>query len=870
MLGGRAASASVEGMTTSAGTASGRPRAAAAAGGAATLSAWLRARSDGELAALLAARPDLATPPPADFAVLSSRVAIKVSVLRALERVDLFCVQVCQVMCLLAPPGGKRAVSVADLIAFCAPGGGGEATATEPAGADLGTAIRAAVARLRNLALVWGPDDHLRLVGAVADTVGDYPLGLGRPVRACLAGHQANQLRKLVSAAVPATAEAPAGAPDREAMLEQICVAFTDRDHVQALIDACSETAQGVLGRLAAGPPLGATAEAPRLPPVAAARTAVEELLARSLLVGVAAETVELPREVGLVLRGGHPAGAIAPYPPPLEGKDLGEPALAGSCALAAAEFVRHVEVLAEAWGAQPVAPLRAGGLGVRDLRATARLLDVPDAVAALVVEVAEAAGFIDLAAGPDAAYVPTAAYDRWCTDDLPRRWAVLAQAWFDMPKVAALVGDRDDRGKVMAALSYATHLSFAPRLRRAVLTTLAEAPAGVAPDRSSVLARIAWRAPQWGGPLFDKVITATFDEAATLGVIGRGGLPAPGRALAAGHSPWPHSEDAVPRQGGPTTAPADPDEPAGPAIDAVARALAPLLPDPVEEIIFQADLTAIAPGPLVPELAAELAELADVESTGAATVYRISESSVRRALDEGRTAGDLHAFLERVARPGVPPALTYLVDDVARRHGVLRTGPATSYLRCDDTGLLSEVVAARGTRTLGLRRIAPTVAISSHTVPELLEGLRAAGYAPAPEGPDGRIVLSRTPPHRAPGRGRPAWIDPAGARSWADLVALIRRGDDTSHAARLAGGAAAGPGGPATSGPAILVALADAARNGSRVLLGYVDQDGMSTQRIVAPTTVGGGYLMAWDERDGATRRFVLHRVTSTLELAR
>ena len=40
-----------------------------------------------------------------------------------------------------------------------------------------------------------------------------------------------------------------------------------------------------------------------------------------------------------------------------------------------------------------------------------------------------------------------------------------------------------------------------------------------------------------------------------------------------------------------------------------------------------------IAPGPLVPELRGRIALVADVESAGAATVYRVSDASVRRAL---------------------------------------------------------------------------------------------------------------------------------------------------------------------------------------------------------------------------------------------
>ncbi|MBX4308611.1 helicase-associated domain-containing protein, partial [Mycobacterium tuberculosis] len=73
------------------------------------------------------------------------------------------------------------------------------------------------------------------------------------------------------------------------------------------------------------------------------------------------------------------------------------------------------------------------------------------------------------------------------------------------------------------------------------------------------------------------------------------------------------------------------------PSADELEPVLRAALPEPVSEVIVQADLTILAPGPLVPELAADFALLADVESAGAATTYRVTETSLRRALDSGR-----------------------------------------------------------------------------------------------------------------------------------------------------------------------------------------------------------------------------------------
>ena len=78
----------------------------------ATLAAWLRTRSDAQLAALLAARPDVARPAPSDVVALASRLAVPVSVDRALDDLDAATLQVLDVV-LLAPTDGIEAADVA-------------------------------------------------------------------------------------------------------------------------------------------------------------------------------------------------------------------------------------------------------------------------------------------------------------------------------------------------------------------------------------------------------------------------------------------------------------------------------------------------------------------------------------------------------------------------------------------------------------------------------------------------------------------------------------------------------------------------------------------------------------------------------------
>ncbi|MGZ6780422.1 MAG: WYL domain-containing protein, partial [Mycobacterium sp.] len=66
---------------------------------------------------------------------------------------------------------------------------------------------------------------------------------------------------------------------------------------------------------------------------------------------------------------------------------------------------------------------------------------------------------------------------------------------------------------------------------------------------------------------------------------------------------------------------------------------------------------------------------------------------------------------------------------------------------------------------------------------------------------------------------------------------------------------------------PAIAITqLQEAARLQTSVVIGYVDPAGVATQRVVAPVSVRGGQLTAWDPATGRVRDFAIHRVTSVV----
>ncbi|WP_426594343.1 helicase-associated domain-containing protein [Cellulomonas sp. McL0617] len=687
---------------------------------------YLRDRSDDELVVLLRSRPDLASPSPATLSSLAVRATSRSSLERALAGSDASVLQVLEAVAALSDGGTVRS---ADLPAAVG--------ATDDASvAAVERAMHLAIAA----ALIYPDDDPATASTDTAHTV-DTPDASPRAGAAAPAGTATDPgldgTRSPVLLPSPGLAEIlgpyPAGLASPEAGNRRAAVAPMEQptpDEITALLDAAPTGARPVLDALLWGPPVGL---APSNNTAAAA--AVDWLLRRRLLAPGDARHVVLPRTVALTLRGGRTHASPATPPTVSTGSPHRPPALvAAESASAGERSVLLVARLIRLWEQNPPSVLRGGGLGVRELRRAAQLLDVDESEAAFVIELAGAAGFL-ADDGEDApTFAPTVVVDEWSTRDVPDRWATLARTWTSMLRTPWLVGSRDDRGGVRAALDPELQRTWAPRLRRSVLDALAATEPGTALDPSSVLAVLRWRTPRSVPPL--AAVAAVLLEAGRLGILGAGALSDAGRALLA--------ESGL-LVGAPTATP-DP-----------ADALAAALPPAVDEILLQGDLTGVVPGRPSPELEDLLDRSTHVESRGGALTVRFTPDSIRRALDAGATADGLLAELAAHSRGPVPQPLEYLVRDAARRHGRLRAGTASSYLRADDPALLAGLAEDNRLATLGLVQLAPTVLASQAPARELLDALRAHGLAPVAEGPDGQVVHVAASVRRVGRRGAAA-----------------------------------------------------------------------------------------------------------------
>ena len=820
-----------------------------------TLAEALRTRDDASLAALLRARPDLLSPVPGDLGLLATRAGTRASVVRALERLDRFALQTAEALAVAPDP------ATYEMLQALMTGDEGD-----PA---VEAALPGAVRLLREQALLWGADDRLRLVRTARELLAPSathpsPTGLGPSVAEATAGMSPTRLQGILASAGLSTTHDPVSA------VHALTSLFTDRARMDALLDTAPSDALTVLDRLVWGPPYGEVSSDPAPP--------VRWLRDHGLLLPTSARTVVLPREAALHLRVGRAHRTPEPVPPELVAGSAHSRRMVDLTAAGQAfTALTTVEDLLKEWDRGGPAVLRSGGLSVRDLKRTAAAMDLPEPMAAFWLELTYAAGLLASDGEADERYAPTPAYDAWLGLPPQERWARLATAWLHATRTAGLIGGQDAKGRTLSALGPDLDRSSAPEVRRRVLALLADTglPEGTAPDPDSVLARLRWERPQRGatGDLRGRLALWTLTEAELLGVTGRGALSTHGRALAGLDGPAGPDGLAGPDGNSGTT---------GDSGTTAAALLAPLIPEPLDHVLLQADLTAVAPGPLQRPLAATLAVLADVESRGGATVYRFTPGSVRRALDSGQAASDLHAFLAEHSRTPVPQPLSYLIDDVARRHGHLRVGSASSYVRCDDDAVLGEILADKRSAALGLRRLAPTVLASQTEPVALLDGLRAMGFAPAAESAAGDVLITRADARRTPARTAPTPV-PEGPPVPDDTLLgaalrAIRAGDMAANAVRrepTTSPTTGGPGDtsattlPRTSSAETLATVQAAAMTGSALWIGYVNADGAASQRVIAPVRVEGGFVTAYDHTADEVKTYPLHRITGVAELA-
>ena len=804
------------------------------------LSKELEARSDNSLRALFAARPDLISPMAPDFAALAARASARVSVQRALERLNKPEMQVLETLHLCTNTDTGHSVSAAGLKKVIA---GSTLSALDPI-----------LAKLQELALIHRADppqgspptsSRQRFylpVGSLKDVIGIYPAGLGRSYTELVRLQPAFAQR-----VVQLVAELhqsglgihPASTPMDAALALQRWTATPE--NLRAILSSAPERTLGLLNKFG-GWAMGAVPQAQRRASVTHESHDVgpsDWLLARGLLVPLDAGHVELPHSVGLALRGGAIIDDFTLSPPVPE---LGHTsaALRRNAAMGAiAETLRLANELLFAVREQPLTTLRSGGVGVRELRRLAESIRLGVHETAILLELCALSGLLRLDVDSSTWIQPPSL--EWLSLPRQEQWLWLVNAWLASERAPSLVGQpltgpssstahHGASGTTINALSAEAQRPDAPVVRRRVLEILNEltveaaALDGKAPvlDARAVLQRAEWAQPRMSRR-FSSLVRGILEEAALLGLMGSGALTQLGSAIA----------DAQPEQ--------------------AITILGEHLPAAVNHILLQADLTAVAPGYLAPELSETLLLMADAEGQGPASIYRFSAITIRRALDAGQDAESLLAFLREHSATEVPQPLAYLIQDTASRHGRLRIGTSASFIQSDDETAISDLLQEARTSVLSLIRIAPTVLTSSASPRETARVLRELGLSPAVQEAEPAVVrFKRTT--AVPGSARPVYTAPRTAPPDDDVEAqltVLRQHRGVPVEATGEGSTQLG-----------LETLQTAIRLKQAVTMNVVDSLGNANTETVVPVSVSGGRVRVFDPAKDTERVLSIHRI--------
>jgi XPB/Ssl2-like helicase family protein/WYL domain-containing protein len=785
------------------------------------LAQWLGTRTPEQLATLLAARPDATVPPvPRHLAELADRLATFHSVASAVQQLPQPAIQVIEVLQLIGSAGATRAALAGWL----------GRSPDDPALAGI-------VALLGDWALVWPQDERLHAVDPLYGAF-RYPLRLGPPAAALLSRYPSDQLRRIAR-----TLGAPL-AHRKQDLLAGVMEQLGDPDRVRALVATSDAGTRAQLCKLAEDGPethdpvwYGYHHRDPGL------RWAVE----RGMVVTDSLGASQLVREVAVALRG---PGWHAPFTPDRPDPALIEvdtAAVAREAAAAGSAAVEQLTSLLEAVAAAPVALLKAGGLGVKELRRLARTAGLDEGAARLWLELAYEAALVTPVRDRSGTglLLPTPEYDGWAGSEPAERLAALLPVWADLPAGPPL----EIEPKPAPALVRDHIGQLAVAIRHRLLRLAGELPPGRGvTDPAGLTDVVAWHAPLLvGGLPIDRLVLAGWREAQLVGVVALGALSPLGRALQSASS-----------------------------VD-IFTACRTLLPSATEQAVFQADLTAVVPGTPARELARLLDASADRESRGGAMTWRFSAGSVRRALDVGYGADELIGSLRARAVGGaLPQPLTYLVGDVARRHGAVRVRAVACVVRVEDPALAAEIAGARALRSLRLSVVAPTVLGSTEPVAGTLAALRAAGYAPVAESAGGAVELERVEQRRA-SRPKPtarrrtppapeAPVDPARLAGM-----LLAAPVPAPRVPRLSEPGFAKPDLEAELedlaghlGPGERRLLAHAIETAHPVTIGYTNAQGNHSTRVIDSAELDGHQLVAWCHLREDERVFSLHRIDS------
>ncbi|WP_420097923.1 helicase-associated domain-containing protein [Corynebacterium sp.] len=559
-------------------------------------------------------------------------------------------------------------------------------------------------------------------------------------------------------------------------------------------------------------------------------------MIAAGLLDRVDAQTARLSPRVSAAVSGRvvpRPGGDFSARPTAQNTRDGTPRADSRTDATAVARVVETVRLVAdvlEQIGRTPVRPLNAGGVGVREIARLSKALGLDAALVSDTLVLCRHADLVAVGLPVPAPQDVVGAGEFWSLTErgatylsapLSRRWAMLVAGWRHSPHSPWLTRDEDTDAHLLQESLDAPETAA---LRGVV------ADSGVVPTAEEL-----WRLrPSVAAVTSVLAVDSVRDECVILGLSADGHPSSAAGALA-------------------VTDPSDE--------DGLTAALAAILPDPVRMLIVQADMTILAPGLLDGDTEATLRTFADVESTGMASVWRVTRESMQRAVEHGETAEGIEDFLAGMA-PDVPQSLWYLIQDTFRTHrpdAPVVGSTAASVLTAPDEKSMAAIMDTDAAAETGLRLLSPTVAASSVQLSLVVEALEDEGVTISVDGDSGAGRATAAPVFSTvPDPERAGTDFDRVADQLAGAVEGFRRTrqdeeDESGHSGETT---------RVREPRAIMTALRQAYDAGTSVEIGYVDAAGSAVHEWISVVTMSPVSIIGVTDAGGQSLHIQPHRV--------
>lgn len=164
---------------------------------------------------------------------------------------------------------------------------------------------------------------------------------------------------------------------------------------------------------------------------------------------------------------------------------------------------------------------------------------------------------------------------------------------------------------------------------------------------------------------------------------------------------------------------------------EACAEEIASHLPKPVNQLIVQADLTMIAPGPIDYPTDRQIRLFAEPESVSLASNFRLTTTSVVHGMECGLSADDIKATLDRLSTTEIPQPVEYLLKDATEKFGSLTiiSSAKGSIIEARDSAMLAQIKNQSELRAFHFVPITENQMLSKHDSDLLYFNIRSCGY---------------------------------------------------------------------------------------------------------------------------------------------